>query len=212
MRLNCCLSSRHILAASTLAPLSSLGSASMETTESRIFSTLCTGSALGTRLVAHGVLAWRVQDRDADTPICIDVGVVHLARKLHLGWTQRIVRRKGELGRENTAFETGTLRSRDEGFPLEEVLLTHRARDDAFGWVQSQLLVLGHQPAQRRPSHISACSVCPHEARATVTMLGIAGSVTGAWPYRVISEPRRSRFAPSTLSTSELWSVVAAAP
>lgn len=42
-RQNCSRSSRHILEASTLAPLSSLGSASMLTTDSRIFSTLCTG-------------------------------------------------------------------------------------------------------------------------------------------------------------------------
>lgn len=40
---NCSRSSRHILDASTLAPLSSLGSASMLTTDRRIFSTLCTG-------------------------------------------------------------------------------------------------------------------------------------------------------------------------
>lgn len=40
---NCSRSSRHILEASTLAPLSSLGSASMLTTDRRIFSTLCTG-------------------------------------------------------------------------------------------------------------------------------------------------------------------------
>lgn len=42
-RWNCSRSSRHILDASTFAPLSSLGSANILTTDSRIFSTLCTG-------------------------------------------------------------------------------------------------------------------------------------------------------------------------
>ena len=41
--LNACLSSRHILAASTFAGDSVLGSASMDMTLSRIFSMLCTG-------------------------------------------------------------------------------------------------------------------------------------------------------------------------
>ena len=43
MRLNWSRSSRHIFAASTLAPDSTLGSASIEITDNNIFSTDCTG-------------------------------------------------------------------------------------------------------------------------------------------------------------------------
>lgn len=39
---------------------------------------------LRTALVAHGVVAWRVEDGNADSPIRVDVGMKHLTGKSHL--------------------------------------------------------------------------------------------------------------------------------
>jgi hypothetical protein len=50
-----------------------------------------------------------VEYRDADSAIWIDVGMEDFRGELHLGWVERIVLRKGELGYEYAVLQQGTV-------------------------------------------------------------------------------------------------------
>lgn len=60
------------------------------------------------------------------------VRVPHIGEEAHGGRGERVVLGELQLGREDAALKGGLLRTLDEAFPVEEIILGHRAGGDAF--------------------------------------------------------------------------------
>lgn len=108
-----------------------------------------------------GIVARRVEDRNADNAVSVDCGhvssalsvqslwilvltiwVPDVALELHGRWHERVVLREFELCRKDAAFVWCSLGALDHGFPQEEVIFVNWACCDALGRVGGEVLVL----------------------------------------------------------------------
>lgn len=63
------------------------------------------------------------------------------ANELHSRRAQGVISRKLEFRCEDAAFKRGALRTLDQGFPVEHVILGDGACGDALGWISREVFV-----------------------------------------------------------------------
>ena len=81
------------------------------------------------------------------------VRMPHVAIKLHRRRRKRVIFGKGERCREDPPFKRGALRSLNQTFPVEHVILVSWPGDDSIWTIVGQVLVFRQKPLLCRRCH-----------------------------------------------------------